>query len=402
MRILVVCQYYYPEPFRITDICETLVQKGHQVTVLTGLPNYPEGEVLDEYRWGRKRNVILNGVEIIRCFEIGRGRGRLRLFLNYLSFALSGSLKARTLTDSFDVVFVNQLSPVMMALPAITYKRKHHKKILLYCLDLWPESLAAGGIAPSSFIYKIFLNISRRIYGSTDKILVTSSMFKDYFANVLSMDTQNIGHLPQYAEDIFFVKAEQPEAIAEQGSDAAFHFVFAGNIGEMQSVDTIVRAANELRNHKNIVFHIVGDGAKLDNCKDLAQGFGLENIQFYSRRPVEEMPHYYSMASAMLITLKDNKALSYTLPGKIQSYMAASKPIIGAINGETARVIREAGCGLCCAAEDYNGLADLILRFINSGEQGKMAANAQRYYSDNFSKDGFSMILEDELMALVN
>ncbi len=402
MHILVVCQYYYPEPFRITDICETLVQKGHQVTVLTGLPNYPEGKVLDEYRWGRKRNEVLNGVEIIRCSEIGRGKGRLRLFLNYLSFALSGTLKAGTLRDSFDVVFVNQLSPVIMALPAIVYKRKCHKKILLYCLDLWPESLAAGGIAPSSFIYEIFLNISRSIYRSADKILVTSSMFKEYFIDVLSMDTQNIRHLPQYAEDLFFVKAGQPVTIAEQGNDAAFHFVFAGNIGEMQSVDTIVRAANELREHKSIVFHIVGDGAKLDDCKDLAQGFGLENIHFYGRRPVEEMPHYYSMASAMLITLKDNQALSYTLPGKIQSYMASGKPIIGAINGETARVIEEAGCGLCCAAENYEGLADVILRFIDSDEIEIMGDNAQRYYSENFSKVGFSMLLEDELMELAN
>ena len=267
MRILVVCQYYYPEPFRITDICETLVQKGHQVTVLTGLPNYPEGYVLDEYRKGQRRNENLNGVEVIRCFEIGRGSKRLRLFLNYLSFALSGSLKAKALKESYDVVFVNQLSPVMMALPAIAYKRKHHKKMLLYCLDLWPESLAAGGIAPGSFIYKIFLDISRGIYGSADKILVTSSMFKDYFANVLSMDTDNIRHLPQYAEDLFF---EQPGTTDGQDNDAAFHFVFAGNIGEMQSVDTVVKAANELRDYKNIAFHIVGDGAKLDYCRDLA------------------------------------------------------------------------------------------------------------------------------------
>ena len=147
MKILVVCQYYYPEPFRISDICETLVEKGHEVTVLTGLPNYPEGRVLDEYRYGKKRNEVINGVKVIRSFEIGRGSNKLKLFLNYFSFTVSASLKTFFLMkEKFDVVLVNQLSPVMMGIPAMVYKKKHKKKILFYCLDLWPDSLAAGGL----------------------------------------------------------------------------------------------------------------------------------------------------------------------------------------------------------------------------------------------------------------
>ena len=157
MKILVVCQYYYPEPFRISDMCETLVEKGHEVTVLTGLPNYPEGQILGDYRYCRNRNEVLNGVKVIRSFEIGRGNNKLKLFLNYLSFAVSGSLKAFFMNEKFDVVLVNQLSPVMMGIPAIVYKKKHKKKILLYCLDLWPDSLAAGGIQKSSIIYKVFM-----------------------------------------------------------------------------------------------------------------------------------------------------------------------------------------------------------------------------------------------------
>jgi len=227
-------------------------------------------------------------------------------------------------------------------------------------------------------------------------------MFKDYFSDVLGMDTKNIRHLPQYAEDLFFEKVEQPRTAVGPDKDAAFHFVFAGNIGEMQSVDTIIKAANELRDHKNIVVHIVGDGTKLYYCKDLAQGFGLENIHFYGRRPVEEMPQYYSMASAMLITLKDNQALSYTLPGKIQSYMAAGKPIIGAINGETARVIQEAGCGFCCSAEDFMGLAGLLLAFCNSDERLHMEENSLNYYSMHYDKNGFYADIEDSFRLLVD
>lgn len=399
MKILVVCQYYYPEPFRITDICETLVQKGHQVTVLTGLPNYPEGRVLDGYRHGRKRNETLNGVKILRTFEIGRGNSRFKLFLNYFSFAVSASLKALLMKEEYDVVFVNQLSPVMMGIPAIVYKKKHHINMLLYCLDLWPDSLATGGVKGSSIIYKVFSRISKWIYNSADSILVTSNMFKDYFQNTLGLPITNMEHLPQFAEDLFSERVDIIESETKD-SNKGFNFVFAGNIGDMQSVETIIKAANELKTHHSITFHIVGDGSRLEACKQLADRFGLANVIFHGRRPVEEMPYFYNMADAMLITLKNNKALSYTLPGKIQSYMAAGRPVIGAINGETRYVIKDADCGLCCNAEDYEKLAKLILQFCNSDSKAQMAINAKNYYIENYSKERFMARLESTLNSL--
>lgn len=394
MKILVVCQYYYPEPFRITDICESLVSEGHEVTVLTGLPNYPEGRILNDYRRGKKRNELINGVRVIRSFEIGRGQSKARLFANYFSFSIAASLKALLIKEKFDLVFVNQLSPVMMAIPAIVYKKKHNTKILLYCLDLWPDSLVAGGIKNNSIIYKAFLKLSKWIYNSADTILVTSSMFREYFEAILDIKTANIKHLPQYAEDLF----TKPTTATK--NDGIINFVFAGNIGDMQSVETIIRAANELKNHTEIVFHIIGDGSKLEECRQLASGFDLKNIAFYGRRPVTEMPNFYGIADAMLITLKDNKALSYTLPGKVQSYMAAGKPIIGAINGETRQVIEKSGCGLCCEAEDYESLSHLILEFCKTGRKEKMAENSQSFYLENYSKNMFIKNLETELLNL--
>lgn len=393
MKILVVCQYYYPEPFRISDICESFVQMGHDVAVLTGLPNYPEGQVFDGYRYGKKRNEVLNGVKVIRSFEIGRGNNKFKLFLNYISFAVSGSLKAFLMKEKFDVVLVNQLSPVMMGIPAIVYKKKHKKKILFYCLDLWPDSLAAGGIKESTIIYKLFMKISQWIYNSADSIAVTSIMFEEYFRSTLGVYKKNIHHIPQYAEDLFTEKIE----VAKDGK---YNFVFAGNIGDMQSVETIVKAANVLREHSEIIFHIVGDGSKLEECKLLSKELELNSIIYYGRKPVNEMPFYYGLADAMLITLKNNKTISYTLPGKIQSYMAAGKPIIGAINGETSRVIKDAECGLCCPAENYSELANLILQFCNSNEKEKMAQNSYDYYVRNYSKERFMSVLEDTLFNL--
>lgn len=401
MKILVVCQYYYPEPFRITDICETLVKRGHEVTVLTGLPNYPEGRILDEYRHGKKRNEVINGVKVIRSYEIGRGNSHLRLFLNYASFAASASMKAFFMKDEFDVILVNQLSPVMMAIPAMVYKRKRQKRILFYCLDLWPDSLAAGGVSEDSFVYKLFLGVSKCIYNSADKILVTSSMFKDYFKNILLIKADDIEHLPQYAEDLFVNREDKTMTeIAASSEDKKYRFVFAGNIGDMQSVDTIIKAANELRNYQNVQFHIVGDGSKSEECRNLAKSLGLENVFFYGRRPVNEMPRFYSMADAMLITLKGNKSLSYTLPGKIQSYMAAGRPIIGAINGEARRVIEASKSGLCCNAEDYTALSELILTFCSYDNKEQMAINSQKFYEENYSKEKFIYSLENVLKEL--
>ncbi len=398
MKILVVCQYYYPEPFRITDICESLVKRGHEVTVLTGLPNYPEGVILQEYRHGNKREEKLNGVNVIRCYEIGRGKSKIKLFLNYFSYATSATLKTLRMKDQYDVVLVNQLSPVMMGIPAIVYKKKFKKKILFYCLDLWPDSLAAGGIKQSSLIYKFFYKISKWIYNSADLLLITSSMFEHYFREVLKLNEVKIKHLPQYAEDLFTVNLEYNSSYSEENKTS--NFVFAGNIGDMQSVETIIRAANELKDIKNILFHIIGDGSRLEDCKKLSNELNISSIKFHGRRPVEEMPQYYAMADAMLITLKANKTLSLTLPGKVQSYMASGKPIIGAIDGETRLVIEKAACGFICEAENYKALAKLINEFCMSNEREQMGRNAHNFYLDNYDKETFMNSIENALLDL--
>lgn len=393
MKLLVICQYYYPEPFRISDICESLVEKGHNVTVLTGLPNYPEGKVPDNYRYGKNRKEVINGVKVIRSFEVGRGNSKVTLFLNYFSFALSASFKTLLMREKFDAVLVNQLSPITMGVPAMVYKKKHKKKVLLYCLDLWPASLTAGGIKEGSIIYKLFFYISKWIYSSADYVAVSSSMFQKYLKETIGINTESIVHLPQYAETLFTEKVEVHKC-------NKFNFVFAGNIGEMQSVETIVRVASELRNHTPITFHIVGDGSKLEECKLLSKNLGLHNIIFYGRKHLNDMPKYYGMADAMLITLKDDEMISSTLPGKFQSYMAAGKPIIGAINGETNQVIKEAECGFCCEAENSKELANLILQFCRSSKRDQMAINSYNYYCNNYSKERFFSVLEEALIKM--
>ncbi len=396
MKILVICQHYYPEPFRIPDICEELVRRGHEVTVVTGIPNYPEGVIYEGYEHKHNHKEKYHGVDINRCLTIPRKTGAIYRFLNYYSFAFSSSKFVSTLPDDFDIVFVNQLSPVIMAKAGLAYAKKHKKPILLYCLDLWPESLVAGGVNRKSPLYKYFSRVSKRIYSSVDKILVTSKMFADYMTTHFKIEKEKISHLPQYAENLF------DSVVSNKKSDESeYNFLFAGNLGAIQSIDTIIEAAALLKNSEhNIKFHIVGSGSDLDNLKALANSKGLSNVIFYGRKPLEEMPHYYAFADAMLITLKNDPIINLTLPGKLQSYMAAGKPVIGAIDGETRKVIDEAQCGFCGDAESAKQLADNIIRFILSDNKAQMGKNSRDYYEKFFTEDRFIESLIGELEAV--
>ena len=339
MKILVVCQYYYPEQVRITDICEEFVKRGHEVDVITDIPNYPMGVIFDGYKHGERRDEVINGVNVHRCFTIARRSGVLFRFLNYYSYAFSSTRYASKLKKEYDAVLVNQLSPVMMACAAVKYKKKHNKRLVYYCLDLWPESLVAGGIKRGGFIYKFFNKISENLYKKADKILVTSRDFTTYLENQFGIEKDKLSYLPQYAEDLF-----KP---AERVKKDTVDLTFAGNIGVMQSVETIIRAAAELKEIENLRFNIVGDGISLEDCKKLSDELGTDNVIFHGRKPLEEMSEYYRNADAMLVTLAKDPLISMTIPGKVQTYMAAGKPVIGAIDGETPKVIEEAGCGFC-------------------------------------------------------
>lgn len=379
MKLLVVCQYYAPEPFRIADICESLVKLGHSVTVVTGTPNYPEGNIYPGYEKGARKEEVLNGVRVIRCPLIPRKTGPIFRLLNYYSFVFSSKWVLRNLKEAFDVVFVNQLSPVMMAESAEGWARRHGKRCVLYCQDLWPESLTAGGLSRDSLLFRFFGRVSRRIYRRADRILCTSKLFTKYFVKEFGIPEEKLGYLPQYAEDLFCQLPEKQE-------NGTFDFLFAGNIGAAQSVDTILGAARRLHN-ENVMFHIVGSGSELARLQKEAED--LPNVVFYGRRPVEQMPELYASADAMLVTLAAGPVISLTLPGKVQSYMAAGKPIIGAADGEINYQINTAQCGYCGGAEDAQALADNILRFVGDTDRRGMGLRARAYYEANFREELF-------------
>lgn len=394
MKILVICQYYYPEPFRINTLCEEMVRRGHEVLVVTGEPNYPEGKIYEGYKNHQHADEVVRDVRVHRCPIIPRKTGTLYRILNYYSYPFEAKrfvLSKNCIASDgkpFDVVFVNQLSPVMMAEPAIAYKQKYNVPILLYCLDLWPESLLAGGIKRQSVPYKYFHSVSKNIYTKIDCILVTSKLFKNYLHKEFSVSKDKIVYLPQYAETVF-------KELSPCYNNSMTNLVFAGNIGNVQNVETILYAAEELTD-KPVRFHIVGGGTDLERLQKITIQKKLKNVQFYGRRPLEEMPSFYEKADAMLITLKADPVLSLTLPGKIQSYMAAGKPIIGAIDGEAAEIIKTAECGFVGKAENVEQLVKNIKLFLDCNNQEKIdfGKRARSFYESYFSEMQFMDKLE--------
>lgn len=390
MKILVVCQHFYPENFRINDICFELVKKGHDVTVLTGLPNYPKGKIFKDYRFFKNRKQNINGVKIIRCSLIGRGSSLLRMIINYMSFAILGSIKAIFMKKDFDVIYVYQLSPITMTWPAIIVKKLTKKPLVVHVLDQWPVSITTAGISKKSLIYKILTRWSKNSYNKADIITCSSRPFKKYFTTELKLNkNKKFLYLPSYAEDVYKnIKTKK---------NNKFDLLFAGNIGPAQSVETIIEAANILKNNKNIMFHIVGDGLSYNNCVELSKKYKLKNVKFYGYHNVNEMTKYYELADAYLITMVNNEVVNSTLPAKLQSYMLSGKPILGSISGEVKKVIEESKCGLCVDSLDYNGLAEIIKEASTSKEINSWSNNAYNYYEKNFKKEKCIEILEKVL-----
>lgn len=370
MKILIVSQRYWPENFRITDIAETLVQQGHEVTVLTGLPNYPEGVVYPEYRNGKNREQVHNGVKIVRAKEIGRRHNILFRFLNYYSFPFFANRLIKKLDKDFDVVLINELSPIMAARPGILYAKKNKVRCVMYEMDLWPHSLLAGGVSEKSLLYKHYKKVSAKIYSACDEILVSTKEHIEEIHKLPGCEKLSIHYLPQYAESIF------EESSIPTIDNGVIDLMFAGNIGLAQSCETIIEAARMLKDDPRFVFHFVGDGTDLPRIKKLAEDYQLSNVVFHGRQPLEKMPELYALADVMLVTLEDKPYARMTIPGKVQSYMACGKPIIGCVSGATAEMIEETGTGICVSAGDYKALAKVIdrkyIEILRCGENGKI------------------------------
>ncbi len=396
MRILIISQYYYPEQFQINEIAPELVRRGHEVTVVCGMPNYPKGDIFEGYE--NRLEEVINGVNVIRCKNRPRGHNVYSLIRNYISFYKSANNIIDKLPDDYDVVYSYQLSPITMVIPAVRYKKRTERPLLLYCLDIWPESAQAYVKFKKGLLYKYISNLSKKLYKACDRILVTSYPFIEYLSRKNDIRKEKFGYLPQHADGLLL-----SQDLSKTEEDGKMHFMYAGNFGVAQTLDVIIRAAALLGCRKDYVIDMVGDGTKRRELETLVSQNGLsDNVKFFGNQKREDMPAFYKKADALLLTLRGNNAVGNTMPGKLQTYMTVGKPILGAINGAAKQIIEEAMCGSCVNAGDAEGLAKLMKFFIEHPKEFDVCGkNARYYFRNHFTLKHFMDGLEAELQKLV-
>lgn len=395
MKILVITQYYYPEQFRITDICEELVKRGHQITVLTGLPNYPEGKILKEYKWFRNRKQTINKVKVIRVSLIGRGNSSVKLMLNYLSFMINSTLKAVFMKNEFDCCYIYEVSPITQVLAGTVLRKVKNLPLYINCQDVWPEVLKISGMKESSFIFKSVLKFSKWLYQSADKITISSEEFRDYLVKVCEVNHRKIIYIPNHAESIY-LEFNNSFIVGKK-----LKYLFAGNIGKAQNLKSIVLALTKLdKNYLNkMEINILGDGSYLNEFKKLVYLNKLDNIFiFHGRRGINEIRRFYEEANYFIITLEGGSFISKTIPAKLQGYMGAGKPILGCIDGGAMKIIRESDCGLCCNSNDIEEFSKIFIRSIDNADEYKQkGCNGREYFIKNFKIDKYVEGLESVL-----
>jgi len=389
VRILVVTQYFWPETFIINDLVQCLCADGHFVEVLTGKPNYPDGDIYKNYTAsGSTSDLFMGKIPVHRIPVLARGRGGKRLLLNYVSYVLSAFFYFPKFVKGkkFDVIFVFVPSPITSAIPAMYLKRRLGSHLAVWVQDFWPESVQATGFIKSRFLLGIIGRLVKWIYSVSDTLLVQSQAFAGYIKKYACED--KIVFYPNSVLEKFNDADENilipPDLLNELVQNQCF--VFAGNLGSAQSLDTIVKAAERLKDLKNCKILLIGSGSKKDWVIQQIRDRDIKNILLPGRFPPSIMPLIFFHAAGLIVSLKKEEIFSYTVPSKVQAYLAAGRPILASLDGEGGRIVKEAGSGLVSPAEDYHALAKNIeqLYHMPVSEREKLGQSGRAYFLEHF------------------
>ncbi len=394
MKILIITQYFYPETFRVNTLCSELVNRGHDVTVLTGYPQYPQGKIYDGYGFNKPYEKKWNGAKIERIKMLPRGKTPIGLLLNCYSFVKQGKKWVKKCTEKFDAVYVFEVSPVTVGLPAVAYKKKFGTPIYFNVQDLWPENVEIVLGIHNKLIIGTINKIVNKIYAASDKILCSSNSFVENIAG-RGVLREKLVFWPQFCTEPNFENVTKPKCY----SDEHFNIVFTGNIGEAQGLDLLIDAAIKLKDTK-VRWHLVGDGRAKERLEKRVVEEKLEGVvSFVGKVSEEEANRYIHFADCAYLSFKKNKLFDMTLPAKLQSYMACGTPILVAAGGESACVVSEAKCGFVCE-QDANKLADCVRKevLVPYNNMPQMCSNARKYFDEHFTMDLVIGELEDVIM----
>jgi glycosyltransferase involved in cell wall biosynthesis len=395
MKICIFTNHFFPENFKVNDIVFELAKRGYEITVITAIPDYPQGTFYDGYSLFKRRREYINGVLIIRLPIIPRRNGtRLSLIFNYVSYFISSLIFTffHWYSMKYDAVFVHLTSPFFICLPAALLKRKQRIPLVLWVLDLWPESLSAAGEIKNRLILYTQTILVRYVYDNSDTILIGSKGFESSICEKGNYKDKLI-YFPNWAESIVPIKDDtwyqQLKPFADFSKDD-FIILFTGNIGEAQNLDCIIDVAVELKSNHAIKFVFIGNGRKKESLENKAKELYLYDCVFFpGQYPLETMPVFMQMADILLVSLKDELIFNLTVPSKVQFYMAQGKPILAMLNGDGADIINAARCGKAVPANDSKALQCAIQEFYDMPKQELriLGSNGKKYYETYFGKE---------------
>lgn len=389
MKILIISQYFWPENFRINDVVLELVNRGHHVKVLTGKPNYPKGSFSEGYSMFTPSIDHWNGITIYRSALIPRGNGGgKRLLINYLTFAFFASIRAFFIEKDFDKIFVYEPSPITVGIPAIIAKKRSGASIIFWVQDLWPESISAAGGVRNKDVLRVVNSITKYIYKHSSKILVQSNRFIPYIINQ-GVPREKLFYFPNPTESFYRIEIQKDEYLSKLPD--GFKIMFAGNIGQGQSFDTLLMTSKILKDENiSVKWIILGDGRMKNFVRKRIVELGLEDCFFLlGSFSAVEMPFFFACADALVVSLKRNPIFALTIPAKIQSYLACGKPLIGSLDGEGARIIIESEAGFAAPSENSFELANCIkkLFYMDAEKRESLGKNGRRYYEKEFERE---------------
>lgn len=392
MKVLIVTQYFYPETFRVNTLAKELVSRGHDVTVLTGYPQYPKGEIYEGYGFDKPYEKAWNGVNIERVKMRPRGHNAVGLLLNCITYITEANKWIKKCTEKFDAVYVFEVSPVTVGLPALTYKKKFGTPVYFNVQDLWPENVEEILGIHNKLIIGVINKIVDKIYRESDKILCSSNGFVENIAN-RGVSKDKLVFWPQFCEKPDFVNAKKPECY----EDGYFNIVFTGNIGDAQGLDLLLNAAALLKDEA-VRWYIVGDGRAKERLEKRVADEKLSKcVHFMGRVSEAEANNYVRFADCAYLSFKDSKLFDLTIPAKLQTYLACGTPILGAVGGDSARIIREAECGLVCEKKAEAVKTAVLEMKDNRHNKEQIAKKSSAYFDEYFSID----LLVNQLLELM-
>jgi colanic acid biosynthesis glycosyl transferase WcaI len=391
-HILVVCQHFWPESFRINDIADYFIEQDCKVDVLCGIPNYPKGKFFKGYSYFSNRKQKYNGINIHRAFEIPRGNNtNLKIFINYLSFPIASLLYVpRMLFRKYDKIFIYQLSPVMMSISGIVIGKLKRVETTMYVLDLWPENLFSVLPTNNRYLRVIATKVSHWHYKKVDKLVVLSEKMKKHLLETVGISENKIIVLPQTSEKIY--ETEITDEILASRFNKGFNVLFTGSITPAQSFETIIAAAKKLKaeGHIRLNWIIVGDGMSRKWLEAEVKKAGLDDsFYFEGFKPMTDIPKYTAIADVLIGCLVKSDLLEATIPAKVMSYIASGKPMVLSMDGEVQDLINNRiKCGFVGPTNNAGVFAENIKKLyrLPQKERENMGRLAREYHFKHFER----------------